>query len=733
MPFVQGDLDVAILFADGAGVVVGIVDAGIRQADVVHHGAQFVGGNDLSNALFDLREQFRALLHPGADRCAHVHHDLPGIHAREKISPQKRHQRKRQQHEGEEAGHEGPAVLHRQPQQAVIAGTDLLETRLETALKAHQRIARRRHGCVVAVLVGVWRMRLEQVHRHGRHQRARQDERGDHREHHRFGHRHEQEARHACKKEHRHKHDAYAQQRDEGRRHDLSRAIHDGRLDVLALLQVPVDVLDGDRSVVHQDTHRQCQASQRHDVQCLPHHRQRNDRAKDRQRDRHGDDHGGSPAAEEQQDHQAGQCCRNDALARHATDGRTHEQGLIADRRHLEVAGEAGTRLRKPLLDTGHDGQRGSRAVLEHAHQDRAMTVDVHDVGLWRAAVVHVRDVADIDGGAVDGLDRKVAKPLDVARRVVQLQGVFEVADFLRTHRSDQVLCRQRMGHILGGKAACLQRRRIDVDLHFAGLATGWVRKRSTGYRGQPRAQQVQSKIAQLLLAQPLARQRQLQDRHSRGVVVDDHRRVDTRRQLLEHGLRYRRDLRVGSGDVDRRLEENLDDAEAGDGLGLDVLHIVDRGGQHALVGRDDAACHLVRRQTGVLPYHRDHRNIDVGKDVCRCAQRHQRSDDQDQQGENNEGIGSRQGEPHNSQHEVSSKSVAEPRILPCRVPGIPVRRMKIFSCSADMRRGTRIHSRAGANSVASPSMDGFPYVLAAVRQCRLKRAPCSLPSISSV
>ena len=38
----------------------------------------------------------------------------------------------------------------------------------------------------------------------------------------------EQKARHALQREHRHEDDADAEQRDEGRLHDLARAVHDG-------------------------------------------------------------------------------------------------------------------------------------------------------------------------------------------------------------------------------------------------------------------------------------------------------------------------------------------------------------------------------------------------------------------------------------------------------------------------------------------------------------------------
>ena len=50
------------------------------------------------------------------------------------------------------------------------------------------------------------------------------------------------------------------------------------------------------------------------------------------------------------------------------------------------------------------------------------------------------------------------------------------------------------------------------------------------------------------------------------------------------------------------RLKENLDDRNAGQRLGFDVLDIVDGGGQAALVDRRDALAHFLRRQPGIVP-----------------------------------------------------------------------------------------------------------------------------------
>src|SRR3546814_18578432 len=78
-------------------------------------------------------------------------------------------------------------------------------------------------------------------------------------------------------------------------------------------------------------------------------------------------------------------------------------------------------------------------------------------------------------------------------------------------------------------------------------------------------------------LGKALTGQRELDDRHRRGVVVEDQWRRGAGRERLEDRLRDRRHLRVGGGDVDAGLEENLDDAEADQRGRFDVLDEIGR------------------------------------------------------------------------------------------------------------------------------------------------------------
>ena len=184
-------------------------------------------------------------------------------------------------------------------------------------------------------------MAAHEIMGHGRHQRARQQERADEREHDGLGQRPEQVAGDAAELEHRHEHDAQAKQRDEGRHDDLLRAVEDRRLDLFALLEVVVDVLDGDGAVVDQDADGERQAAERHDVDRLAEPGQRGEREQDGERDLDEDDDGRAPAAEEQQDHQPDQRGGERRLADDAEDRGLDEDRLVADGAEVEARRQA--------------------------------------------------------------------------------------------------------------------------------------------------------------------------------------------------------------------------------------------------------------------------------------------------------------------------------------------------------------------------------------------------------
>ena len=380
---------------------------------------------------------------------------------------------------------------------------------------------------------------------------------------------------------------------------------------------------------------------------------QRRDRAEHRQRNGGGDDQRRAETAEEQQNHQAGERGGNDALADDAADRGIDEYRLIADRREQEIAGQGFFHLQHFFLDALDDRERRDRAVLQDDHQHGTVAVDVNDIGLRRAAVADMGDVMNVDHRAIDGFDRQVAERVDHGRRVVELNRVFKGTDFLRADRGNQVLRGERVGDVLAGEAARPHRLRIDIDLHLAKLAAERPGHRRAGHGDDGNADEVEAEVEQRLLGQAFARQRELDDRDGRGVVVQDQRRHGAGRHVPEQGLRDGGDLGVGGANVGTLLEEHLDDADAGVRVRLDVLDVVDRRGQRPLELGDHAAGHLLRRQSGIAPDHRDHRDSDFREYVDGRAPGRERPDDEEKESEDDEGVGAPQCDADKGSHSV--------------------------------------------------------------------------------
>jgi hypothetical protein len=256
---------------------------------------------------------------------------------------------------------------------------------------------------------------------------------------------------------------------------------------------------------------------------------------------------------------------------------------------------------------------------------------------------VDVGNVAREDDGAVDHLDRHVVEVGDRLGRIVEVEGEFVGADLLRPDRRDLVLPGECIADIIRGKTIGVQRLLIQIDLNLARRAAIGERNLRPRDGGEPGADEVLGEVEQLDLGERVARQRELDDRNARGVIDQDDRRRRALRKLLEDGLRYRGHLRLRSIDVHIRLEVDLDDADAGQRLRLDLLDIVDGCEQHALVRGDDPTRHVVRREAGVAPDDRDDRNADIGKNVGRGPDRRERAEDHHQDRHNDEGVRTRE------------------------------------------------------------------------------------------
>ncbi len=213
-------------------------------------------------------------------------------------------------------------------------------------------------------------------------------------------------------------------------------AVENGLFHFLALRQVALDVLDLDGGIIHQDSDREGEASQGHDVDGLTQRAQQDDRHEDRKRDRDEMTMVGRQSPRKSRIMAAVSRAAVSRLEHHAANGGAYEEGLIEERSDLHFRRK---RLRADLshaLDAFDDGDGGGAADLQHGHQGAANAVHAHDVGLRRETIADVGHIAHVDGRAIDRLDRKIIQFRDGLRIAVHLDLVFQRTDLGRARRA---------------------------------------------------------------------------------------------------------------------------------------------------------------------------------------------------------------------------------------------------------------------------------------------------------
>ncbi len=206
--------------------------------------------------------------------------------------------------------------------------------------------------------------------------------------------------------------------------------------------------------------------------------------------------------------------------------------------------------------------------VIKHA----ALAVAAHDIGLRRKAVANVSHVANVNGGIVDRLNRQVVQLLDSHpdccsdRRRIRNARSWR----FRTAESDSG-CSTAFTTSAGDRPlACSRSGRISIITwrcfppYGQGIAAP-ERSRASAYG-------VRGEVEKLLLAQPFAGKRQLDDRHARSAINQNVGRRGSGRHLLDARLSLGGHLRYGHLDLHVRVEEDLDDAAAVDRLRFAVL-----------------------------------------------------------------------------------------------------------------------------------------------------------------
>ena len=102
------DLNLAVLAADRAGVVVGHVDAAHWKADILDQRLDLARRDDAADLLLDLGETGGSLLDARADRSTNMHQDAAGIDLWKEIAAERGCQEERSRDEAQEACDEKP-------------------------------------------------------------------------------------------------------------------------------------------------------------------------------------------------------------------------------------------------------------------------------------------------------------------------------------------------------------------------------------------------------------------------------------------------------------------------------------------------------------------------------------------------------------------------------------------------------------------------------------------------
>ena len=368
-------------------------------------------------------------------------------------------------------------------------------------------------------------MVAEEPGREHRHERARQQVGGDHREADRKRQRDEQRLRRPLHEERRQEHREDAKHRQEPRDRRVQVPLTHGRGDRAGPFHLVVDVLDLDGRLVDQDADGQRQAAEGHEVDRLAREPQGHQRPADRERDVEDHDDDAPPVAEEDQHHQSGQDRAEDALGRQAPHGVGDGGGLVELEADLDVVGEDRLHLGQGFLDVPDDRKGGGVGPLGHEDVDGPAAVDQCITGGDVGGVLHGGHVADVDRGVRADTDGDGLQLLDVADQRVDRHDRHHLADADIARGADRVAIRQGRDQFVGRDGVRPQPLGIGPDDHRALVAAEGGRRRDARQAREHRPDLEERLVLDLADRLGLAREHKVADGDAAGVEPGDERR----------------------------------------------------------------------------------------------------------------------------------------------------------------------------------------------------------------
>jgi len=404
------------------------------------------------------------------------------------------------------------------------------------------------------------------------------------------------------------------------RQRHLASAFLGGDFRGLTEFEVAEDVFEDHDRVVDESGEGEGEAPEDHGVDGVVAHGQRDKGGQRRQGD--GEEHrdGGAHAAEEEQDHEAGQHEADGSLVDEVGNGVPDEDRLVED-----DVGDEGFRDVDEVLEGGPDSIDdgdgvGIATLLENGEIDGALAVDTDQVVLDLGGILGFADVADEDGGISGGLERQAVHIGHIPELAVGIDVVVEVADADIACGEDEVGIVDRADDVHHRELGGFKLEGVDIDHDLAVLPAERLWDGCAGDIGDLVPDGVLPGVPELGFGHSLAFEGDEADGQAGGVELEDDRWEGAGRESAQVGggeVGDGADRGVGIGSW---LEVDLDEADARQGPAFDV---VDSGseGEEALEAASDGVFDLFRRHAGIERGHDDDRDADAGEEIDGKAQ----------------------------------------------------------------------------------------------------------------
>ena len=235
---------------------------------------------------------------------------------------------------------------------------------------------------------------------------------------------------------------------------------------------------------------------------------------------------------------------------------------------------------------------------------------------------------------------------VDARQTAVQPDRILRSGELRGARRQDQVLQVQGVRDVERRQSLRVQLVEVEIHHDLAVLPAERVGHGGALDGRQRRPDEVVGQVENLLLLERRAAQPELQNRHARRVVLEDLRRKRSRRHVADLHLALRHDLREREIHFHAGMKVDPNDRHALVGLRFDMFNADDVRGEPAFEIRDDAALHLFRRESVVLPDDADDREVDIRKDVDGHRGNRDAAQDGDEQRHDDERVRAPQREP---------------------------------------------------------------------------------------